>query len=162
MVPASREGRAAGLTLLEVILALAVLAILGATIVTSMLGNLRHTTVSGQRTQAAQVLNYLGRRVAGGDAAVLPAVGESLVWDYGTLGSAFTDIQGQVGFADPQRYRAEVTASGTVSVVGAQVVQYDIGVCFLAQEGESCVRGTTLGAPADAGPEETPPLPGIN
>lgn len=152
----------AGLTLLEVILALAVLAILGATFTTAMLGNLRHTTVSGQRTQAAQVLNYFGRRVAGGDAAVLPTVGNSLNWSYGDLGTAFVDLQGGDGFAEPERYRVDIVASGTVTVVGASVVQYDIAVCFENQGGESCVRGTTLGAPALAGPGATPPLPGIN
>ena len=138
------------------------LAILGATFTTAMLGNLRHTTVSGQRTQAAQVLNYLGRRVAGGDALVLPTMGNSLTWDYGDLASTFVDLDGGEGFAEPERYRVAIAASGTVSVAGASVVQYDIDVCFENQGGESCVRGTTLGAPALAGPGATPPLPGIN
>jgi len=154
--------RAAGLTLLEVILALAVLAVLGATFTTYMVSNLRHTTVAGQRTQAAQVLNYLGRRVAGGDKAVLPAEGSSLEWAYGELGAAFTDLEGAEGVADPARYRARIDAPGRVSVLTDSVVQYDIEVCFLIQDGESCVRGTTLGAPVTAPPEETPPLPGIN
>lgn len=151
-----------GLSLLEVVLALAVLAILGATFTTAMLGNLRHTNVSGQRTQAAQVLNYLGRRVAGGDAVVLPTVGESLNWAYGDLGTTFVELEGGEGLAEPERYRASVTASGNITVVGASVVQYDMEVCFLNQDGEFCVRGTTLGAPALAGPGATPPLPGIN
>lgn|SRR5690606_18932032 len=162
MRPSARYGRAAGLTLLETILALAVLAVLGATFTTYMLGNLRHTTVAGQRTQAAQVLNYLGRRVAGGDKAVLPAEGASLQWDYGELGAAFPDLQGADGIAEPQRYRAQISASGTVSVADASVVQYDIDVCFQGVEAESCVRATTLGAPVTAPPEQSPPLPGIN
>lgn len=153
---------AAGLTLLEVILALAVLAILGATFTTAMLGNLRHTTVAGQRTQAAQVLNYLGRRVAGGDTVVLPLLGESLTWEYGELGTSFVDLEDGEGFAEPERYRVEIAASGTISVAGATVVQYDLDVCFQNQDGESCVNGTTLGAPALPGPGTTPPLPGIN
>ncbi|HZJ10125.1 MAG TPA: hypothetical protein VFD39_10550 [Trueperaceae bacterium] len=162
MSPTAIDPRRAGLTVLEVLLALAVLAILGATFTTAVVGNLRHTTVSGQRTQSAQVLNYLGRRVAGGDEAVLPAVGESLAWDYGELGTAFADLQGGDGFAEPGRYRAEIVASGTVTTVGATVVQYDLSVCFRNQEAESCTRGTTLGAPALAGSGTTPPLPGIN
>lgn len=151
-----------GLSLLEVVLALAVLAILGATFTTAMLGNLRHTTVAGQRTQAAQVLNYLGRRVAGGDAVVLPTVGNTLTWAYGDLATTFVDLQGGEGLAEPERYRASIEASGTVTVAGATVVQYDLEVCFQNQDGESCTRGTTLGAPALAGPGETPSLPGIN
>lgn len=154
--------RQLGLTLIEVIIALAVLAILGATFTTAVLGNLRHTTVAGQRTQAAQVLNYLGRRVAGGDEAVVPVLGEALTWGYGELGAAFPDIDGKVGFAESGEYRAQITAPNTVSVVGATVVQFDLVVCYEHQDGETCVRGTTLGAPANAGPASTPPLPGIN
>lgn len=154
--------RALGLTLLEVILALAVLAVLGATFTTYMLGNLRHTTVAGQRTQAAQVLNYLGRRVAGGDGVVLPDEGETLSWAYGEMGVAFPDMVGADGIAEPARYRAEITATGTVSVVGASVVQYDLVVCFQVPDGESCTRGTTLGAPASAQESDRPSLPGIN
>ena len=154
--------RGAGLTLLEVVLALAVLGVLGAVISTSILGNLRHTTVSGQRTQGAQVLNYLGRRVAGGDGAVLPTQGASLAWNYNELGASFTDLQGVGGIAEPDRYRVSIAASGAVTVAGASVVQYDLSVCFQVQGGESCVTGTTLGAPAIAPPGSTPPLPGIN
>lgn len=154
--------RAAGLTLVEVVLALAVLAILGATFTTAMVNNLKHTRVSGQRSQGAQVLNYLGRRVAGGDEALLPQTGVTLAWGYGELANAFPDLGGAEGFADPERYRAAITATGTVSAAGASVVQFDISVCFQHQDGESCVSGTTLGAPAQAGPEATPPLPGIN
>lgn len=158
----STSRRSAGLTLVEVVLALAVLAILGATFTTAMVNNLKHTRVSGQRSQGAQVLNYLGRRVAGGDEALLPQTGETLAWDYGELANAFPDLGGAQGFADPERYRASVTAIGTVSAAGASVVQFDISVCFQHQDGEACVNGTTLGAPAQAGPAATPPLPGIN
>lgn len=157
-----RASRAAGLTLLEVVIALAILAILGATFSTAMLGNLNHSNTAGQRTQAAQVLNYLGRRVAGGDAELLPQLGESLTWEYGELGDTFQDLRSNQGLADPSRYRAEIAGSGTISVTGATLVQYDMSVCFQAQESESCVRGTTIGAPVNAPPDATPPLPGIN
>lgn len=157
----------AGITLLEVVLALAVLAVLGAVFSTSILTNLRHTTVSGQRTQAAQALNYFGRRVAGGDPAVLPTtIGATLSWDYAELGDAFEDLAGNDGFADAERYRVDVTATNEITLFSgldaATVVQYDIAVCFQNQDAESCVRGTTLGAPASAPAGETPPLPGIN
>jgi len=163
----SRPRGESGLTLLEVVLALAVLGVLGAVFTTAILSNLRHTTVAGQRTQAAQALNYIGRRVAGGDSAVLPsAVAESLTWDFGDLGTAFPDLAGSDGFADPDRYRVVVTASSELTLFSgadaATLVQYDIDVCFQNQGTESCVRGTTLGAPATAAASETPPLPGIN
>lgn len=151
----------AGLTILEVVLALGILGILGAVFTTSILSNLRHTTTAGQRTQAAQVLNYIGRRVAGGDSVVLPAAGETLTWEYGELSAAFADMSG-AGFGNPNQYRVEITAAGVVTVVAAEVMRYDIDVCFTRQDGETCVEGTTLGAPATATAEQTPPLPGIN
>ena len=162
MPAANRSVTESGLSLLEVILALAVLGILGAVFVTAMLGNLRHTNTAGQRTQSAQVLNFIGRRVAGGDTAVIPMLGDSLTWGYGELGVAFPDIDVDDGFADPERYRATVSAPNTITVTGATIVQYDIEVCFEAQEGESCIQGTTLGAPLNAPPGMSPPLPGIN
>ncbi len=157
-----RRRLAAGLTMLEVVLALAVLAILGAAFTTVFVNNMRHTTISGQRTQAAQVLNYFGRRVAGGDTAILPDLNDSMTWDYGTLGAAFADIASGEGFAEPERYRVEINASRNVTVLGAIVVQYDLDVCFQGANGESCVTGTTLGSPNTPTSTTTPPLPGIN
>lgn len=159
---AARRRLAAGLTLLEVVLALAVLAILGAAFTTVFVNNMRHTSISGQRTQAAQVLNYFGRRVAGGDTPILPDLNDTTSWDYGELGIAFSDISSGEGFADPERYRVDINASRTVLLLGASVVQYDLSVCFQGANGESCVTGTTLGSPNTATPTGTPPLPGIN
>jgi len=156
-------GRNQGLTLLEVIVALGIIAILGALFVTNVLSNLRHTTVAGERTQAAQVLNFLGRLAAGGDGDILPALGSSEEWGYGELGGAFPDIAGGEGFGDADRFRAGITAVSILEFAGAETVQYDISVCFLATEGESCVVGTTLGAQAPGNQGLAPlPLPGIN
>lgn len=159
----SRWGHERGLTLLEVIVALAVIAIIGAVFVTNVLSNLRHTTTAGERTQAAQVLNFLGRLAAGGDGDVLPALGSSEEWDYGELVGAFPDISGGDGFGDASRYRAGITAVGILEFAGAETVQYDISVCFQVPDGESCIVGTTLGAQAPGNQGTAPlPLPGIN
>ncbi|MBX3144853.1 MAG: type II secretion system protein [Trueperaceae bacterium] len=158
----ARRRLAAGLTLLEVVLALAVLAILGAAFTTVFVNNMRHTSISGQRTQAAQVLNYFGRRVAGGDMVVLPDLNDTLEWGYGDLGTAFTDISSGDGFADPERYRVAISASRNVDLLGSRVVQYDLSVCFQGSNGESCVTGTTLGSSNIPATGLTPPLPGIN
>jgi prepilin-type N-terminal cleavage/methylation domain-containing protein len=153
----------AGLTLLEVLVALAILGVLGAVFSTVAISNLRHTQSSGQRAQTAQVLNYLGRRVAGGDGVVLPQADSTLTWAYGELASSFPDLTNGRGFAAPDRYRVEITAAGDLVRAGARVVQYDLNVCVRQQEGESCVRGTTFGAAASpSGGAVTPPLPGIN
>lgn len=153
--------RSAGLTLLEVILALAVLAIVGSVFTTAVLRNLSHTTTSGTRTQAAQVLNYFGRRIVGGDAALQPLTGESLVWDYDQLSAAFPDIGGATGMADADRYRVQILAVGPSTVAEATLQQYDVTVCFQTSDAESCVTGTTLSSSVGA-TGSTPPLPGIN
>jgi prepilin-type N-terminal cleavage/methylation domain-containing protein len=153
--------RSQGLTLLEVILALAVLAIIGAVFTTAVLRNLRHTTTAGTRTQAAQVLNYFGRRIVGGDSALQPASGDTLSWGYEQLAAAFPDIGGATGMADVDRYRVDVSAVGTSTVAGATLQQYDVLVCFEAPDGESCVTGTTLSSSASS-TGSTPPLPGVN
>ncbi len=164
--PSSQRGplasrRAQGLTLLEVILALAVLGIVGAVFTTSVLRNLRHTTTSGTRTQAAQVLNYFGRRIVGGDAALRPAVGDELAWTYDELSAAFPDIGGATGMADADRYRVVISSPGTSTVAGATLQQYDVTVCFATPDAESCVTGSTLSS-TDSPSGSTPPLPGIN
>lgn len=155
-------GRAApGLTLLEVLLALAVIGIITAVFTTVVVSNLRHTSVAGARTEAVQVLNYLGRRAAGGDGTVMAVSGTPNTWAYGSLSTAFPDITNQGGLADPARYRAQVTNGGDVTLAGASATEYDIKVCFEAGQGEHCVKAATLGPSASSG-TTPPPLPGIN
>ncbi|HKI55514.1 MAG TPA: hypothetical protein VKB31_00065 [Trueperaceae bacterium] len=157
-----RGPRAAlGLSVIEVMLALAVIGIITAAFTTAVVGNLRHTQVTGARTEAAQVVNYLGRRAAGGDAAVLPAAGSPAVWGYGSLAAAFPDLTNQGGLSDPARYRARVGNAGTVTLAGAGATEYDVSVCYMTGSDEHCVEATTLGpSPSSAG--SPPPLPGIN
>jgi len=150
-----------GLTVVEVMLALAVIGIITAVFTTAVVGNLRHGQVTGARTEAVQVLNYLGRRAAGGDAAVLPAAGSPDAWGYGALSGAFPDLTNQGGLSDPARYRAQVSNAGDVSVAGASATEYDVRVCYVIGGGEHCVSATTLGPSPSAG-GSPPPLPGIN
>lgn len=152
---------APGLTLVEVLLALAVIGIISAAFTTSVVGNLRHSRVTGARTEAVQVLGYLGRRAAGGDAAVLPAAGTPDTWGYGALSAAFPDLANQGGLSDPARYRAQVRNAGAVSLAGASTTEYDLRVCYMVANEEHCVSATTLGPSPSAG-GSPPPLPGIN
>lgn len=152
-----------GLTLVEVLVALAVIAIAVTLLSTALVGSLQQTTRAGTRTQTTQYLAYFGRKVAGGDGAVLAAAGTPLVWGYGDLGTAFDDLPtGVGGLADADRYRAEVTQVGAVAFVGASAVQYRITVCTTAADGEACATGNTLGPPPTAGGATPPLLPGIN
>lgn len=150
---------ALGLTVIEVLIALAVIGVVTAAFTTAVVGNLHHSSVTGARTEAVQVLDYLGRRAAGGDAAVLPASGSPLSWGYGTLAGSFPDLTNHGGLSDPARYRATITNGGAVAMAGAAATSYQVSVCYQAGSGEHCVQGTTLGpAPASGG---TSPLPGI-
>jgi prepilin-type N-terminal cleavage/methylation domain-containing protein len=151
-----------GLSLVEVIIALAVVAIAFAILSTALVGQLQFTGNAGARTQTAQYLNYFGRLVAGGDSAVLPAAGGSLAWEYGEVGTAFPDLPGGSDLQAADRYRAQIDSVGDVTYVGATGVQYRVTVCSETPTGESCVVGTTIGPAPLAGGGSPPPLPGIN
>jgi prepilin-type N-terminal cleavage/methylation domain-containing protein len=155
-----RTAATRGLTVIEVLIALAVIGVITATFTTTVVSTLHHSSVTGARTEAVQVLNYLGRRAAGGDTVVLPAAGTPNTWAYGSLGSSFPDLTNQGGLTDPARYRAAITNAGTVTLAGASSVEYDVNVCYQAGGGEHCVQATTLG-PAPSSGGSTPTLPGI-
>lgn len=151
-----------GFTLIEVLVALGVVAI-AITILTSVsVSVLRAGTTTNVRTQSAQVLSYLGRKVAGGSNDVLPDGGATSSWNYGDVADAFPDLVDGEGVSDLGRYRASVRSDGAIAFVGASAVRYAIEVCTSAPNGETCIDGVTFGpAPAPAG--VTPPLlPGIN
>ena len=151
-----------GLTIVEVLIALAIVGVAVAILSTSLVGNLQQTERAGTRTQTTQYLNFLGRKVAGGDGAVLAPAGAALTWAYGELGGAFPDLPtGSGGRDDAERYRASVEHVANVAFVGAEAVQYRITVCTQSTTGEACVVGTTLG-PEPAAGGAAPLLPGIN
>lgn len=155
-----RASATLGLTVIEVLIALAVIAVVTAAFTTAAVASFHHTSVTGARTEAVQVLNYLGRRAAGGDTAVLPAAGTPNTWGYGSLAASFPDLTNQGGLSDPARYRATITNAGAVTLAGASSVEYDVGVCYQAGGAEHCVQATTLG-PSPTSGSGTPPLPGI-
>jgi prepilin-type N-terminal cleavage/methylation domain-containing protein len=149
-----------GLTLVEVLVALLVLGVAVAILATALLGSVRQTDRFGARTQASDLLSYLGRQVTAGEVAALPFADAPLAWDYGELGGAFPELVGD-GRADPGRYRAAIERVAAVVFAGAEAVQYRLTVCTRGATGESCVAGTTLGPDAlDGGPASL--LPGLN
>lgn len=154
--------RIGGFTLIEVLVALGIVAVAIAILTSVSVSVLRAGTTTNVRTQSAQMLSYLGRKAAGGSNDVLPASGETLSWDYGDVAAAFPDLVDGAGVSDLARYRASVRSDGAVAYVGASGVRYVIEVCTTAPNGETCIAGVTFGpAPAPAG--VTPPLlPGIN
>ena len=157
--------KALGLTLVEVLVAIAVLSLVLVAMNAVLLSSIRQTAISGSRTQAVQILNYLGRRVVGGETALLPPSGTAKVYDYGPLGTAFPDLPREVRFADPALYKVEIANRGSpswASGLGVAVNAYRIRVCW-RQAGEArCTEAYTLSAPPGGAGPAAPPLPGIN
>ncbi|KGQ22990.1 prepilin-type N-terminal cleavage/methylation domain-containing protein [Thermus filiformis] len=153
--------KAKGLTLLEVILSLAIVSLVLLALSASLVSSLRQTAITGGRTQAVQILNYLGRRVAGGESALLPT--GTLSFDYGTLRNRFPDLPREARFANPDLYRAAITNLGTPAWAGNLALplnEYRIQVCWRQSGQESCTEARTFSSPPSAG--DAPPLPGIN
>jgi type II secretory pathway pseudopilin PulG len=151
-----------GLSLVEVIVALAIVMIAIGILATAIVSNLRVTSTFGARTQTTQYLNYLGRLVSGGTPTVLAEPGTPLEWAYGDMATSFSDLPtGGGGLEEAGRYRGEVENLGDVAFLGANAVQYRVTVCSMTANGESCTVGLTLGPPPSTG-IAAPPLPGIN
>ncbi len=151
-----------GLTIVEVLIAIVIIGVAFTILSTALVGSLRNTERSGTRTQTTQYLSYLGRKVSGGDNAVLPLAGQTLTWAYGTLGAAFPDLPTVGGTrSNVNLYRATVQSVAAVNFVGATSVRYRITVCTQSTTGEACVSGTTLGSPPYT-EDPTGVLPGIN
>ncbi len=156
--------RRAGLTLIEVVVSLAILAVAMGVLANLLLGSMNQNLSSGKRTQAAQVLNHLGRLLVGGDARLLAAPGQPRDWDYGELEATFPELQGAGNLSEPELYRVRVTNLGTpsqVNALGVQLQAYRLEVCWQENGEERCLYGEALAAPAGSG-GSPPPLPLIN
>lgn len=152
----SRQRFERGLTMVEVMLAIAVLAIVLTAVSWASLTSVRQNAVAGARTQAVQVLNYFGRRIAGGDSGGM----DVMSWDYGELAGAFGDLAGDARSFDPNIFSVNLQPGPSIGIGSAQVPFIEIQVCWLAADEEVCVTGETGGPPISDSSE--PLLPGIN
>ncbi len=151
-----RARNTSGFTLIEVILAIAVLAIVLSAVAITMVSSINHNVTSGSRSQAAQIMNYLGRRLAGGEVSNLGGT----EWDYGELTTAFGDMTREANLADANLYSARIQQMPRVGLGTTTIPHYRVSVCWQGGEGESCVQGDTAG-PGPGG-ESGELLPGIN
>lgn len=142
-----------GLTVVEVLIALVVVAIAVSLLATATVSSARHDANSGSRTQAVQILNYLGRLVAANDENVLLS---DRNWGYGELQSAFSEMSTEARRADPNLYRASVTEDGAIGLGTAAGILYEIQVCWRAAQEENCVNGSTAGLPFSVGGAPAP------
>lgn len=137
-----------GLSLMEVLIAIIALAITLVALNTMMTSNIVQNSSTGKLTQAIQLVNYLGRRVTGGDSNVLPTTSTPLTWNYGTLRNTFFDLPIGTNFGNPNNYKATITNQGNWSNAAANGIvlsQYRIKVCWKTGEGERCTQADTLG-----------------
>ena len=151
-----RRPRIIGFTLVEVLIAIAVLGIVLAAVSITMLSSIRQNHTAGNRSQAAQIMNYLGRRIAGGEVSQLGGTS----WSYGTLATSFTDLSREGNLADTDLYRAEVAQFPRIGLGTTAIPHYRVTVCWNNSGSESCVSGDTAGPGPGASSGES--LPGIN
>jgi len=154
--------RTRGFTLIEVIVAVAILLTASLVLVSVTSTALRSASTTDARTQLASVMAFFGREVVGGDARVLPDVDASLTWAYGEVLATFPELSStDADVLDPGAYRAVIESDGEVDVVGAVAVRYLITVCTMAEGSERCLDAVTFG-PAPAPDAANSLLPGIN
>lgn len=143
-----------GLTVVEVLVALAIVGIVVAVLTTITLSSVRHDANSGSRTQAVQILSYLGRLASVSDPMLLDGDQE---WDFGELRTAFTELRVEARNANPDLYRAEVEELGQTGLGNGVVELYRVTVCWRAIENENCVQGETAGPVPSASEDDTVP-----
>jgi prepilin-type N-terminal cleavage/methylation domain-containing protein len=155
-----------GMTIVEVLVAVVILSIVLVAFAGVIVANIRQNATSGNRTAAAQMLNYLGRRAVDGQAAILPAVGSSSrSWAYGTLNTSFPDLTKERNAANSDLYRAEIIDQGAPTATmptGSNLVSYQINVCWRDAGQENCVTAQTIAQRPTASSSTSPIIPGLN
>ncbi len=141
-----------GLTLVEVLIALAVIGMLIGVFSLSLTSSLSVTETTGQEGQINQLLNQLVRRVVDGETALLSASGQSKTYDYGQL----SGIISQGTISDLSSYKASIVATGSVSLSNTSITQYTITICS-KNETEKCLSAVTFGPSPDDTLDGNPP-----
>jgi type II secretory pathway pseudopilin PulG len=132
-----------GFTIIEVLISLGILIVAISILSSTIIGSTRHDRNAGQRTQAVELLNYIGRYALEGNLAVIPespAITKTI--NFGAMSSVFPDLPSASSAAN---YKATIDFKGQVSLSTANANQYDIKVCWQDKSQEACVSSTTLG-----------------
>lgn len=143
--------RTRGLTLVEVLVAVAALSVVLGVIGTLMAGSLRENRNLGSKGQANQLTVFLGRQLMD-DSNVAPALNASSTWDYGQLTTRFPGLTQESKFGDVNLYKATVVNRGVPSWgANMSIWQYRITVCWKVSKessqdtGERCAQSDTIG-----------------
>jgi prepilin-type N-terminal cleavage/methylation domain-containing protein len=148
-----------GLTLVEVIVAIAMLAIVLAAFSSGAISNIKQNASSGSRTAAVRLIDYLGRLATEGDSTILPVANTTVRnWNYGGL-SSLPGLSSEAGLANPALYKASVTSS-TVPAwstsLGVGMRSYTLSVCWKNSGSEPCIQAVGVG-PDNTLPTGNPP-----
>jgi type II secretory pathway pseudopilin PulG len=137
-----------GLTLVEILVSLGILAIILAAFSGSVVSNMKQNSSSGSRTSAVRILDYVGRLVVEGNSNVLPTSGyTSRTWNYNQL-TTLPGLTAEDGIANPNLYKATVTNSTTPSWstdLSLNLISYDVQICWRNSGNESCVATKAVG-----------------
>lgn len=133
--------RQEGLTLLETVIAIGVCAIVLGMLATVSTSSLRESRQGNHKTQATQVLDTLGRRIAGGqDSSVLISSGTTI----SLSGEEIDTMMGLNAFREAA-FTATIANTGTFTIGTTRMYRYVVRVCYTAVGNERCVEGVTLG-----------------
>lgn len=140
-----------GLTIIEVVVAIAALSVVLGVIGTLMAGSLRENRNLGSKGQANQLAVFIGRQLMD-DSAVAPALNGTNTWTYGQLTTQFPGLTQENKFGDVNLYKATVVNRGVPSWgANMSIWQYRINVCWKAMKetsqdnGERCTQTDTIG-----------------
>ena len=137
-----------GLTLIEVLVAVAILGVISTLFASSMVSSLSHTRSTASQIDATSILNYVGRVAAGGASRTLPFSPDdkTKTWDYGKLTSDFPEIKsGDTKIRSADLYKVTVSAPEIIAIGSAQVVRYALVVCWRQANADKCISGDTAG-----------------
>jgi len=130
-----------GLTLLETVVAIAICSLVLVALATTAVSSLRESRSGNSKIQATQVLDTIGRRIAGGDDdALLPSEDTPVTLTAAQLGS-LTDI----ALTDVMDMTVQITNEGDFEIGDTTLFRYQVEVCYGSSGGRRCVTGQTLG-----------------
>lgn len=134
--------RLRGFTLVEILVAVGVLALAGGVAMGLWVRSLQAEASASQMKGASEILRFFAGRVEYGDARFLPAPGGSKTFAYGELQEALR--QAGINLARADQFRARITAQTQASQ--PLRVLYTLEVCYRALRGEECRTATLWGA----------------
>jgi type II secretory pathway pseudopilin PulG len=150
-----------GISIIEVIMAVSVIAIMFAVLTPALIDNSKRTAQTGELIQASLMLNYFVRQVVGGNSLVLAKDTTPVSWNYGALSSSALGLSTEKDLGNPNLYKVTISNQGEITVLTASATQYQIDICFKRASDETCINAKTLG-PASTATGAGRVLPGIN